>query len=137
LITTGADDYFLALDYDEFGVAAITFNSGDLNRSGDETPDEDDIPAFALALTNPAGYWTQFGASAKNAGDFDGDGDCDVDDIDEFKDMFPAMSIAEFQYLMAQALSVPEPGTAWLLLTSLCFAGRLIRTRRMEWPCSS
>jgi hypothetical protein len=114
LVTTGTSEFFLALDYEDELVSLITFNTGNMNRSGGDEPDEEDIPAFALALTNPAKYFNDFGASSDNAGDIDGDGDCDVDDIDDFKNLLPNMSMAEFQYRMAQAMSVPEPASLQL-----------------------
>jgi autotransporter-associated beta strand protein len=121
----GADNVFLALDYQDGLVSLITFNTGDMNRSGDESPTQDDIAAFALALTNPSKYFDDFGASSNSAGDIDGDGDCDVDDIDNFKALLPNMSMAEFQYRMTQALSVPEPSGMVLSISGfLIFAGR-------------
>jgi autotransporter-associated beta strand protein len=109
----------LGLDFEDGLIALSTFNTGNMNRSGPDEADEDDIPAFALALTNPSKYFNDFGASSDNAGDIDGDGDCDVDDIDNFKALLPNMSMAEFQYRMAHALSVPEPSSLLLSLLGL------------------
>jgi autotransporter-associated beta strand protein len=130
LVTDGTDGYFIALDYEEGLVALSTFNTGDMNRSGGETPDQDDVPAFALALTDPASYFNQYGASSDSAGDIDGDGDCDVDDIDNFADLM-GMPLAELQYHMQQTLSVPEPGTL-ILLTSAALIARARRCRILD-----
>jgi choice-of-anchor C domain-containing protein len=115
VITEGADGFFLAPVYSELSVALFTYNDGDMNRSGDGTADQDDVPAFALALTNPRNYRSQFGISAKEAGDIDGDGDCDVDDIDDFADLL-GMSISQLTYQMQLALAVPEPSSVLILL---------------------
>jgi hypothetical protein len=121
LDVTGTSNFFLALEYESDLVSLITFNTGDMNRSGDESPTEDDVPAFALALTNPSKYFDDFGASSDNAGDIDGDGDCDVDDIDNFANLM-GMPLAELQYRMQLAISVPEPGGIILLVCAVAIA---------------
>jgi autotransporter-associated beta strand protein len=129
VVTEGADGYFLAPVYSGLSVALFTYNDGDMNRSGDGTADQDDVPAFALALTNPRNYRSQFGISAKEAGDIDGDGDCDVDDIDDFADLL-GMSVATLNYRIQLALAVPEPSTGLLLLlTGLAFSNHTRRLR--------
>jgi autotransporter-associated beta strand protein len=126
LVVEGISGVFFGLEYSDLIVSLVTFNTGNMNRSGPEEADEDDIPAFALALTNPAKYFNDFGASSDNAGDIDGDGDCDVDDIDDFKNLLPSISLAEFQYRMANALSVPEPSGLQLgFMLALCLRCRL------------
>jgi choice-of-anchor C domain-containing protein len=131
LVTTGTSDFFLALDYQDDLVSLITFNTGNMNGMGGEEADEDDIPAFALALTNPSKYFDDFGANSDSAGDIDGDGDCDVDDIDNFKALLPSMSMAEFQYRMAQAMSVPEPGSL-VLVAMLAMMAMIRRNNRLQ-----
>jgi hypothetical protein len=118
VVTEGADGFFLAPVYSELSVALFTYNDGDMNRSGDGTADQDDVPAFALALTNPRNYRSQFGISAKEAGDIDGDGDCDVDDIDDFADLL-GMSVSSLTYQMQLALAVPEPSGCMMALLGL------------------
>ena len=46
--------------------------------------DEDDVAGFALALADPRAYETATACPATVAGDMDGDGDVDFDDIDDF-----------------------------------------------------
>jgi hypothetical protein len=131
VVTEGADGFFLAPVYSGLSVALFTYNDGDMNRSGDGTADQDDVPAFALALTNPRNYRSQFGISAKEAGDIDGDGDCDVDDIDDFADLL-GMPLSQLTYQMQLALAVPEPSTGTIVLIGLLIIPRRIRRRRFS-----
>jgi hypothetical protein len=55
---------------------------GDIN--GDETIDNDDATALALALRNPTAFEALFGSSGLLRADMDQDGDVDFDDIDDF-----------------------------------------------------
>lgn len=129
VVTLGADGFFLAPVYSGLSVALFTYNDGDMNRSGDGTADQDDVPAFALALTNPRNYRSQFGISAKEAGDIDGDGDCDVDDIDDFADLL-GISLSQLTYQIQLALAVPEPSTPLLLLLAGLALSNITRSLR-------
>lgn len=133
VILSGVDDLLVFPIYESDRVAALVADKGDLNPFMPGIGD-DDISAFALALTNPNGYRSLFGISAREAGDIDGDGDCDVDDIDDFADLL-GMSLSQLTYQMHRALAVPEPtGGVIALLGIACLGigrqspGRFART---------
>jgi hypothetical protein len=56
--------------------------TGDLNRDG--RVDADDIGALLMAFADPNSYELTYGVPAALAGDADGDGDLDYDDLDDF-----------------------------------------------------
>jgi hypothetical protein len=64
------------------GRSAAEAESGDLNLDG--TTDEADLGGLLLGLTAPEQYAARYGVPASLAGDTDGDGDLDYDDIPRF-----------------------------------------------------
>ncbi len=133
----GNDDLFFVLRIEAIdgGMIALFsdgFDEGDMNRDGG-TPDVNDVPVFALALTDPISYRGSYGISAREAGDLDDDGDCDVDDIDDFADML-GMSLEELtERIQAHSNNVPEPSSLLLVMCSCCIVpasrGRWLRRR--------
>jgi hypothetical protein len=119
VLIDGSEDVLLFPIYESDRVAALVADEGDLNPFIPGIGD-DDISAFALALTNPNGYRSQFGISARSAGDIDNDGDCDVDDVDDFADLL-GISLVELHEQIQLALAVPEQSTSTIVLLSVIF----------------
>lgn len=93
--------------------AQIFLDLGDMNR--DTLIDLADVEPFTLALTNPASYYTMYGVNAQNIGDTDSDGDCDVDDIDDFAQILGISGNLDINQSV-QVQSIPEPVSGALLL---------------------
>ena len=96
-----------------------TYPLGDMNLDG--VVNTADVAPFVLALTNPDAYEAEFGIDPVIVGDINGDG------------AFNTADVAPFVQLLvdAGAATVPEPGTAAVLLTAAglllcrrCHAGR-------------
>ena len=143
VVTSGSDDMYFAPIY---GLAAFSvglYQEGDMDRDG-ELEDDDDPAAFALAITDPTGYFETYFIDGPEAGDVDNDNDLDFDDIDGFVDLFGgALSVSQMFALIAEmpmgystihenssdhenpseSMStaacndyIPEPSTIWLML---------------------
>jgi hypothetical protein len=123
--TVGADGlFYFAPNYNS--ASATSYELGDMNRNG--VRGMDDIPWFALALTDRTKYWNSntqneggvpcicvFGAQS---GNMDGVSGLDFDDIDDFADAINvdgASIIAEIRRLS----NVPEPDSIALLSLGL------------------
>ncbi len=129
----GAPDYFIQPDYSENEVSLLLFGDGDMNCDGDYT--SDDVEKFAMAITNPIGYFSQFEIFGEDSGDMNDDGFFDFDDIDDFSQIdFGGLTAEEVvAYLLEfTAPAVPEPSAALLFVVGsalLTGAGRGQRSR--------
>jgi hypothetical protein len=94
-----------------------------------------DVPAFALALSNPNTYHSIYGIFGNSLGDVDGwatnqfapNGKLDFDDIDDFAALIAAgtpmgsgASVASIRAEILRDLGVPEPTSAFLLVCGGC-----------------
>ena len=106
----------------ELDVVQFTPLLGDLNDDG--AVDFDDIPAFVLALAEPADYVAEFGLLPEANGDLDQSGVLDFDDIGPFVTLLGGVAPG-----VAAELSVPEPGTGVLVAVAGLLIG-LLSVRR-------
>ncbi|MEM7627451.1 MAG: SGNH/GDSL hydrolase family protein [Planctomycetota bacterium] len=118
-------DYLDSLDENQFEINGQPFDfdtadfftaflEGDLDDDGLVT--EADIPAFVLALEDPAAYTTAFGLAPTAAGDFNGDGRFNLSDVEGFAARLDALNIPAGPTLAAL---VPEPTTAGIVLLAM------------------
>jgi hypothetical protein len=126
VVTVGNDDYFFGPEYDQNSVSLLLFSEGDMNLDGNISPD--DVQAFAMAVTNPLGYFNLYEVFGEQSGDINDDGFFDFDDIQPFSNL-PGISLtAEEVLAVIQSFNsaVPEPGSAVLALCGAAFllAGR-------------
>lgn len=94
--------------------------AGDMDLSG--VIDEDDIPLFAFAVRDNAGYDAALHLTEFEVADVDGNGRVDFGDLSPFaakvaanSPLTPAQAIAAIQ----ASLAVPEPATAGLLVLAI------------------
>jgi hypothetical protein len=79
--------------------------TGDLDLSGGV--DQDDIATLVLGLNSPQAYADLFGIPAALAGDTDGDGDLDFDDLSGFAAILGGNAVAT----AVRRLDVDGPGS--------------------------
>ncbi len=133
--TIGAPDYFFQPEYSESEVSLLLYGDGDMNCDGDYTLD--DVEKFAMALTNPIGYFGAFEIFGEDSGDMNDDGFFDFDDIEEFSliDFGEGLTADEVvSYLLEfTAPPVPEPSAALLFVAGSALltgtAARGLRSR--------
>ncbi len=110
------------------GVSVAVFQEGDM--TGDAIFDQEDVNAFALALTDPLEYFNQYFIFGDQSGDIDDDGDIDFDDIDNFAALIPGMSTTQvLAAIRGMPEQVPEPGTWPLLLVGMPFLLKISRLK--------
>ncbi|MDZ4659170.1 MAG: hypothetical protein SH868_16485 [Bythopirellula sp.] len=129
----GAPDYFIQPDYSEQSLALLLFGDGDMNCDGDYS--SDDVEKFAMAITNPIGYFGQFEIFGEDSGDMNDDGFFDFDDIDDFSqiDFGGGLTADEvLAYLLEYTgTTVPEPSAALLFVVgSALLTGTIGRGQR-------
>jgi hypothetical protein len=115
------------------GMCVSGFLRGDMNENN--VLDPMDVPAFALALSNPNTYHSIYGIFGNSLGDVDGwatnqfapNGKLDFDDIDDFAALIAAgtpmgsgASVASIRAEILRDLGVPEPTSAFLLVCGGC-----------------
>lgn len=125
----GDDDLNLAIRQEETAddmiafIGAVCSGPGDMNCFNDGITTADIAP-FALALKNKKKYLDAWGQIANRAGDLDGNGRLDFDDIPAFA----AELNMPLATLLSQLSFVPEPGTLWIALG--CCLSMLVCTPR-------
>ena len=127
---SGKDDLFSVLRIEElapnvFALMSDLYERGDMDGMQDGVTPAD-IPFFALALKNPEAYRNETGMEPNDAGNVDGFGKLDFDDIDDFA-MKLNMSTTTLINIMSGLQNVPEPGSMCLII---CFAVSQFLSRR-------
>ena len=103
------------------------FPVGDMNLSGGI--DASDIALFALALIDKDEYESMFGPIAVSAGNADGLGGLDFDDIDDFSALISGGSAVQVHAAIQALLTVPEPHS----ITLAMFVALTCTTRRSRF----
>jgi len=124
------DTNFAGVPADTIGSGTISLGTlaGDVNFDGQV--DFDDIAPFALGLSDPVLYTSQFGVLPLLRGDTNVDQRFDFDDITGF------VQILGGNAAVAAISRVPEPATLWLIVfgavATACGGVPRVRPRRMR-----
>ncbi|MFV2068554.1 MAG: PEP-CTERM sorting domain-containing protein [Pirellulales bacterium] len=110
------DTNFAGAEADVIDSGTISLGTlvGDVDFNG--KVDFDDISSFATGLSDPVAYTSQFGVSPLLRGDTNADQQFDFDDIADF------VQILSGNGTVAATSTVPEPATAWLLMSGVLTA---------------
>ncbi len=134
VMTTSTSDFYFAPRYDSGSVSLLSFLDGDMNQNG--MRNGEDVSFFAMAVTDPDGYFDLFDMYGEGSGDINDDGFFDFDDIEPFSQLSGIGLTAEEIVAVIEAFQqpVPEPDT----LLGFCLAlGSLVASRRLSSNRSS
>ena len=126
VVTSGMQDHFFAPRYDSGSVSLLSYLEGDMNRNG--LRNAEDVTFFAMAVTDPDGYFDQFFIFGEQSGDINDDGLFDFDDIGPFSQLSGIGLTAEEIVAAIEAYqhAVPEPST----ILGFCILGGIFALGR-------
>lgn len=130
--TINNTDIYIDITYTEDSASATVRSPGDMN--GDGVITVEDIGPFALALSDPDGYFDTYKRVPDTAGNLDNNDRLDFDDIPVFASLLDVPSSTVTAAVLAAMTDpvLPEPSSGWLAVIAAVSSATRCRASRVH-----